>query len=86
MLLLSLFRVEATLEMCGVHRDPSALHLLISRRFRPQEVIEKAQAEAAELQANSDEPRKNKHEKKKNDMIRPAIAIHTPKILLKLVN
>jgi hypothetical protein len=65
MLLLSLFRVEATLEMCGVHRDPSALHLLISRRFRPQEVIEKAQAEAAELQANSDEPRKNKREKKK---------------------
>eukprot|EP00438_Fugacium_kawagutii_P001784 Skav235963 [mRNA] locus=scaffold592:96200:98052:- [translate_table: standard] len=42
---------EATLEMCGVHRDPNALHLLISRRFRPQEVIEKANAEAAELQA-----------------------------------
>lgn len=41
---------SATLEMCGVHRDPSALHLLISRCFRPQEVIEKAQAEAAELQ------------------------------------
>lgn len=69
---MSLFRVEATLEMCGVHRDPSALHLLISRRFRPQEVIEKAQAEAAELQANSDENDETQ-KKKKNDMIRPAM-------------
>ena len=73
---MSLFRVEATLEMCGVHRDPSALHLLISRRFRPQEVIEKAQAEAAELQANSDEPRKKRHDPTRH------VAIHTPKNLV----
>lgn len=83
---MSLFRVEATLEMCGVHRDPSALHLLISRRFRPQEVIEKAQAEAAELQANSDENDETQKKKKKRHDPTRHVAIHTPKILLKLVN
>ena len=35
--------------MCGVHRDPS-LHLLLERRFRPAEVVEKAQLEAQELE------------------------------------
>ena len=41
--------LQATLEACGVHRDPEALHLLLQRRFRPPEVEEKAKQEAAEL-------------------------------------
>ncbi|CAK9024592.1 Hypothetical protein SCF082_LOCUS16700 [Durusdinium trenchii] len=34
--------LEATLEMCGVHRDPSGLHFLMERKHRPQEVVQKA--------------------------------------------
>ncbi|CAK9020793.1 Hypothetical protein SCF082_LOCUS15059 [Durusdinium trenchii] len=41
--------LEATLEMCGVHRDPSGLHFLMERKHRPQEVVQKAHLEAQEL-------------------------------------
>ena len=44
------FSSEATLEECGVVRDPHAVHLLLGRRHRPKEVVERAAQEAAELQ------------------------------------
>eukprot|EP00440_Ansanella_granifera_P050652 gb/GFBE01054901.1/.p1 GENE.gb/GFBE01054901.1/~~gb/GFBE01054901.1/.p1 ORF type:complete len:239 (+),score=24.15 gb/GFBE01054901.1/:1-717(+) len=39
----------ATLETCGIHREPKALHLMLSRKHRPPEVADKAKKEAAEL-------------------------------------
>ncbi|CAJ1379654.1 unnamed protein product [Effrenium voratum] len=42
--------MAATLEECGVVRDPHAVHLLLGRRHRPKEVVERAAQEAAELQ------------------------------------
>jgi hypothetical protein len=40
---------SATLEMCGIPRDPQGLHLMLSRKERPPEVADKAAHEAAEL-------------------------------------
>jgi len=39
----------ATLETCGIHRDPSAIHLILNRKHRPPEVADRAKQVAAEL-------------------------------------
>lgn len=41
--------LQATVEECGIARDPKALHLMVSRKLRPAEVAERAAAEEAEL-------------------------------------
>eukprot|EP00933_Yihiella_yeosuensis_P036405 TRINITY_DN30162_c0_g1_i1.p1 TRINITY_DN30162_c0_g1~~TRINITY_DN30162_c0_g1_i1.p1 ORF type:complete len:213 (+),score=40.53 TRINITY_DN30162_c0_g1_i1:111-749(+) len=40
---------SATLEMCGIPRDPKGLHLMLSRKNRPPEIADRAATVAAEL-------------------------------------
>eukprot|EP00931_Biecheleriopsis_adriatica_P097102 TRINITY_DN70864_c0_g1_i1.p1 TRINITY_DN70864_c0_g1~~TRINITY_DN70864_c0_g1_i1.p1 ORF type:complete len:229 (-),score=49.63 TRINITY_DN70864_c0_g1_i1:25-711(-) len=40
---------QLTVSDCNIAADPKALHLMLSRRHRPQDVAEKAAAEEAEL-------------------------------------
>lgn len=42
---------QATLDEIGITKEPQALHLMLSRKFRPPEVAAKAAAAAAELNA-----------------------------------
>eukprot|EP00427_Karlodinium_veneficum_P022664 CAMPEP_0169121004 /NCGR_PEP_ID=MMETSP1015-20121227/32420_1 /TAXON_ID=342587 /ORGANISM="Karlodinium micrum, Strain CCMP2283" /LENGTH=208 /DNA_ID=CAMNT_0009184045 /DNA_START=367 /DNA_END=993 /DNA_ORIENTATION=- len=41
--------LAATLAEIGITADPKALHLMLSRKFRPQEVAAKAEIEAAKI-------------------------------------